>query len=137
MTRTIYLLRSVSGAGKTTLAETLQEYLEDCKAIAADDFHYDEEGNYNWLPENMGAAHSWCKSMVDEYMELSTSNIIVHNTMITEKEIKPYIDMAKKYGYKVVSLIVENRHGNRDVHNVPQQGRDFQEQRLRGNIKLQ
>jgi len=33
--------------------------------------------------------------------------------------MKTYMDLAVKYGYQVVSLIVENRHGNSSVHNVP------------------
>lgn len=63
--------------------------------------------------------------------------IIVSNTTTTEKELKPYIDLAEEYGYKVVSLIVENRHGNDSIHNVPQEIRDSQENRLRNSLKLQ
>ncbi len=33
--------------------------------------------------------------------------------------MEPYLKLAEKYDYKVVSLIVENRHGNKSVHNVP------------------
>jgi hypothetical protein len=29
------------------------------------------------------------------------------------------LKLAQKYDYKVVSLIVENRHGNKSVHDVP------------------
>ena len=27
--------------------------------------------------------------------------------------------MAERFGAKVITLIVENRHGNKSVHNVP------------------
>jgi len=33
--------------------------------------------------------------------------------------MKPYYELAEKYGYKVHSLIVENRHGGINTHNVP------------------
>jgi len=136
MDKTLYILRSVSGAGKTTLARTLEESLFDCVAIAADDYHYDEDGNYNFDIDNLGKAHEWCKTTVYIEMKREATNIVVHNTNTSEREIKPYIDMAKECGYKVVSLVVENRHGNRNVHNVPMEVLDKQEKRLRGSIKL-
>ena len=49
------------------------------------------------------------------------SEIVVSNTSTTEKEMQPYLDLAREFGYTVVSLIVENRHGNSNVHNVPQE----------------
>ena len=133
--KTLYLLRGVSGCGKTTLAVTLCE-IPNTVAIAADDYHYDQDGNYNWKPENIRDAHDWCKESVNGLM-IQGFNVVVHNTNTTQKEIQPYLDMAEKYGYRVVSLVVENLHGNKDVHNVPQHIRDAQERRLRESIKLQ
>lgn len=133
---TLYLLRAVSGSGKTTLAKELEEYLPDCVSLSADDFHYDEEGNYNFKFENLGMAHSWCQSSVKVAMQAEVHNIIVHNTNTTEKEIKPYLDLAEDYDYKVVSLVVENRHGNKNVHAVPDDVVTKQRKRLEGSLKL-
>ena len=33
--------------------------------------------------------------------------------------MKPYFDIAEMYGYRVYSLIVENRHGGVNEHGVP------------------
>jgi hypothetical protein len=60
--------------------------------------------------------------------------IVVSNTSTTEKELQPYLDLANEYGYKVVSLIVENRHGNSNVHSVPQE--TLQKMKDRFQIKL-
>ena len=35
--------------------------------------------------------------------------------------MKPYFNLAKKYGYKVFTIVVENRHGGQNQHNVPQE----------------
>jgi predicted kinase len=35
--------------------------------------------------------------------------------------MKPYIDMAAEHGYKVFTIVVENRHGGVNEHNVPEQ----------------
>jgi hypothetical protein len=34
--------------------------------------------------------------------------------------MKPYFDLAEKHGYRVYSLIVENRHGGVNEHGVPE-----------------
>lgn len=131
---TLYILRGVSGCGKTTLAKTLCELLNTI-AIAADDYHYDEDGNYNFKFENLKAAHQWCQKSVEGLMSYGV-NIVVHNTNTTDKEIRPYLELAKEYGYRVVSLVVENRHGNGDVHNVPECVKYKQEQRIKNSLKL-
>ena len=60
--------------------------------------------------------------------------IVVSNTSTTEKEMQPYIDLAKKYDYKVTSLIVENRHGGKSIHSVPEETIEKMKQRF--EIKL-
>jgi hypothetical protein len=34
--------------------------------------------------------------------------------------MEPYFVMAKKYGYKVFSIVIENRHGGSNEHGVPE-----------------
>ncbi|AUR92119.1 AAA domain protein [Vibrio phage 1.170.O._10N.261.52.C3] len=136
MSKTLYLLRGISGSGKTTLAKTLQNTLGECYIVAADDFFY-EDGEYRFKTHKLSEAHQWCQQQVHKYMNLfQVENIVVHNTFTTEKELKPYVDMAEKFGYRVVSLVVENRHGNESVHNVPEKTLLKQKQRLQGSIKL-
>jgi hypothetical protein len=48
--------------------------------------------------------------------------------------MQPYYDLAKKYGYTVFSIIVENRHGSTSIHNVPEGSID--QMRRRFDIKL-
>jgi hypothetical protein len=54
------------------------------------------------------------KAMADD-----TSIIIVSNTFTQEWEMDFYYEKAKYYDYRVISLIVENRHGGVNVHGVP------------------
>lgn len=123
MSKVLILLRGLPGAGKTSLAYFIWNEYAVCEA---DQYFYDKEGKYNFNPAKLGEAHKWCQDKVETYMKDNQLNpqyypeIVVSNTLTTEKEIQPYIDLANKYGYKVVSLIVENRHGNKSVHNVPE-----------------
>ena len=132
---TLYLLRGVSGSGKTSLAYTLEFSLEDSKAISADEYFY-RSGEYLFDASLLGEAHQQCQLSTKSHMEEDYSNIIVHNTSTSDKEIQPYLDLAEKYNYKVVSLIVENRHGNKSVHSVPDLVLLRQAGKLRESIKL-
>lgn len=136
----LILIRGVSGSGKTSFAEFLIYHLlgdcTDSTMVCADSFFYDEEGNYNFDSSRLWEAHEWCRESVKNEMIEDEGDIIVHNTFTTQREIDPYIDLAAEHDYNVISLIVENRHGNKDVHNVPEDILDRQERRLRNSIKL-
>ena len=116
--KTLFLVRGVPGSGKSTLVKSLDAY-----AVAADDYHTDADGNYNWKPENSKAGHEWCQNRVREIMETCDeticSDIAVHNTFTQAWKMQPYFALAAEYGYRVTTLIVENRHGSKSIHNVP------------------
>ena len=118
----LILLRGLPGSGKSTLANLITNEFSVCEA---DKFFYDKEGNYNFDPTRLKAAHEWCRFHVETRMKDNQVNpqfyptIVVSNTFTQEWEMKPYFDLAKEYGYRIHTLIVENRHGNKSVHNVP------------------
>ena len=114
MDKVLIIVRGIPGSGKSSFAELL------ARAICiADDFHTDRNGNYNWKPHNVGKAHDWCKRKCKRFMKAGIDRIVVANTSTQEKEFKPYMNMAKHYGYKVFTVVVENRHGGKNSHEVP------------------
>lgn len=122
----LYLVRGLPGAGKTTFINTLMVMFEDgctyAEHFEADQFFYDDKGNYNFDASKLGAAHTQCQRNTYEAMESGADYIFVSNTFTTEKELKPYLDMAKDFPhYDVVSIVLENRHGHESVHNVPEE----------------
>ncbi len=133
----LILLRGLPGAGKSTFANFIWQ---SGVIFEADQYFYDNEGNYNFDVTKLGAAHKDCQSRVEQAMKTHEENpqyypeIVVSNTSTTEKELQPYIDLANKYDYKVISLIVENRHGNKSVHNVPDE--KLEQMKNRFQIKL-
>ena len=112
--KTLLVVRGLPGSGKSTLAHTLTD-----KVYSADMFFEDDKGNYRFEFNKLTAAHSWCQKAVENEMKEATSIVAVANTFTREWEMKPYFDMAKKYGYTVHSIIVENRHNGKNVHGVP------------------
>lgn len=129
MDNVLIIIRGIPGCGKSSFAKLIG------KAICvADDYHIDLNRNYNWKLENQGKAHEWCQRKCEKFMQRNIDKVIVANTSTTEKEITPYLNLANKYNYKVYSIIVENRHGNVNIHNVPQETLDKMESRF--SIKL-
>jgi predicted kinase len=135
MNKVLIILRGLPGSGKTSFAK----YMFSNNVFEADQYFYDSQGNYNFDATKLPDAHKNCQKQVEELMQMSETTqygqeIVVSNTSTTEKELQPYLDLAKLYGYKVVSLIVENRHGNASVHGVPAE--TIEKMRDRFSVKL-
>jgi predicted kinase len=116
----LFLLRGLPGSGKSTLAKMLVGD-KDYYHKEADMYFVDGDGNYKFQPSKIKEAHKWCQEEVDFLMIYEHSSVVVSNTFTQEWEMKPYYDLAEKYGYRVYSLIVENRHGGINEHNVPEE----------------
>jgi predicted kinase len=115
MEKVLNIVRGIPGSGKSTFAKTLggQHY-------EADMFFINENGEYQFDFVKIKEAHQWCQGMVKGDMILEYPKIVVSNTFTQEWEMEPYIEMAKEYGYTVFTIVVENRHGGVNVHNVPE-----------------
>jgi predicted kinase len=121
----LFLLRGLPGSGKSTLAESLGgTHLEA-------DMYFMTDGGYQFDVTRLKDAHQWCQDSVKEamtwdehpeieFLSAGVSKIVVSNTFTQEWEMKPYFELAEKYGYRVYSLIVENRHGGVNEHGVPE-----------------
>lgn len=144
--RILYLLRGLPGAGKSTLADLLvgsNEYnCHEYRVFEADQYHIDPiTGDYNWKPENLPNAHADCFARVELAMQWNIESskyynrIAVANTFTTEKELQPYLDLATKYDYTIVSIVVENRHGNKSIHGVPDAALDAMSNRFTYKLK--
>ncbi len=114
----LILLRGCPGSGKSTLAKMLvgdKEY----RHKEADMYFVDGEGNYKFEPSKIKDAHAWCQEEVDFLMRYEHSPVVVSNTFTQEWEMSAYNELAEKYGYRVHSIIVENRHNGVNEHGVP------------------
>lgn len=110
----LILFRGLPGAGKSTLAESLCQ-----RSHSADDF-FVTDGEYRFNSEHIKLAHQYCQEKTEESMAQSIPTVGVANTFTQAWEIEPYFKLAQKYGYQIHTVIVENRHGNGNVHAVPE-----------------
>jgi predicted kinase len=134
--KTVLLLRGASGSGKSTLADLLASN-EGWVRVCADDYFTDASGNYNFDASKLGVAHAQCQELFMYWLNHTNVDcIIVANTNTKEKDFAFYEKAAKEYGAMFVSLIVENRHGNSDVHRVPSFTKEHQAKNIMNSIKL-
>ena len=128
----LILLRGLPGSGKSTLAKSLagSEY----PIYSADMFFEIDFGTYKFDPAKLKYAHEWCQNRVRVDMEAGVKRIFVANTFTQDWEMEHYYMLAEVNGYRVHSVIVENRHGSTNIHDVPPDSID--KMKARFEIKL-
>lgn len=105
---------------------------------SADDFFEDVHGNYNFDASKLREAHAMCQKNTELAMAKAVKNeyefekIFVANTFTRKWEMDVYYELAEKYGFKVYSIIVENRHGSSNMHEVPEE----QVQRMKDRFEI-
>ncbi len=156
--KTIIILRSVPGSGKSTFAEFLKSLggIWGPGAIViccADDFFTDAEGNYNFDTTKLFLAHTKCQEKFKDAIDIMNRQarvIIVANTNTREKDVNQYKKFVEEeknkewtyqyrkpsVTYKVFVLTVENWHNGVDSHNVPKDTIENMKTQLRQSIKL-
>jgi hypothetical protein len=136
--KTLILLRGLPGSGKSTTAKLLGAGGAGYAHFEAD-MYFMENGEYKFDPMKIKDAHKWCQNSVEHAMLLNyttgyNSTIIVSNTFTQEWEMEQYYKMAESWGYRVYSIIVENRHGGVNEHGVPED--KLEQMKNRFEIKL-
>ena len=140
MEKKLFILRGLPGSGKSTLAKILVGLGSDFLIWEADKYFINENGEYKFDSSKLKEAHEACMETVETYMKDSLvrsewyKDIVVSNTFTREWEMQPYFELAEKYGYTVFCIVVENRHGGKNVHGVPDD--KVEQMRQRFEIKL-
>lgn len=123
----LILLRGLPGSGKSTLAKMICN-----QHVEADEF-FVVNGVYQFDITKLKQAHEWCQNRTEEWMK-KCYNVVVSNTFTQEWEMEAYYKLAEKYGYRVHSLVVENRHDGVNEHGVPAD--KLEQMKTRFEIKL-
>ena len=119
----LILVRGVSGAGKSTIADMMDWLGHETVSFSTDDM-FMVDGNYEFDPSLLGENHDAVVQkvrdvMIARYEVRIPETIIVHNTFTEEWEMKPYFELAEEFNWRVHTIIVENRHGSKSIHYVP------------------
>lgn len=133
MSKECIILRAIPGGGKSTLANLLAG---ENGLIFESDSYMMVDGEYKFDFKKLGWAHKSCYEDFKKAVDNEAERVIVANTNTTRSEFGKYKKYAESKGYMVFVLIVENRHGFSNVHNVPAEALTKMEARLRKDIKL-
>ena len=130
----LILVRGVPGCGKTTIADILSSWGRSVSYSTDSMFMVGGEYKFNEImkkdPSKLSEYHaatiskvkdSMIEAMHDDECFHSYDTIIVHNTFTQKREMDPYLELAKEFDWKVHTIIVENRHGSKSIHDVPEE----------------
>ncbi len=109
MIRRMYILRGVSGSGKSEVAQELTAGMspasyEICSTI---DYMTDGEGTFRWDARKLTELHLRNQADVQQACRRGVELVVVDNTNVHRWEMAPYEDIARNYGYRVHVLTVE------------------------------
>jgi hypothetical protein len=110
--KTLILVRGLSGSGKTDLADIIVGDIDERASIAMDDYFYDDEGNFKFVPEELKTAHEWCLRGCEAHMKDGLEVVVVHNIFTRKWEVDPYLSIAKDNGYRVHIINLYDRGMN-------------------------
>lgn len=133
--KTLWFIRGVSGAGKSTTASALAASLSDAVKVEADDFRV-EDGKYVYHENKNFFVHKSCRDEVRRLMSCGVTNVIVSNTSTTARDVRKYKGYAEDAGYRFMSLVVEKYHENENLHDVPEESLEKMETQLRNSLKF-
>lgn len=128
MKKDLILFRGLPGSGKSTLASLL------CDVHFSADMFFEKEGEYKFDATKLSEAHRYCQDKVEEAMDIETGVIGVANTFTMDWEMDIYYGLAEFFGYRVHTVIVENRHMSNNVHGCPEE--TIQKMKERFTIEL-
>jgi len=119
----MFLMSGVPGSGKSFLADQIAE-LYSAIVCSADDY-FMKSGTYNFDRTKLGHAHAECRYNAQTAIQAGY-NVVVDNTNVSHKELKPYIDMALAANYDIFVVRPNTPWANdtiechkRCTHNVP------------------
>ena len=102
MEKTVYIMRGISGSGKSTIASVLAE--RNNGIICSTDDYFIVDGEYKFDPSKLAENHQKNFERFKELLEKGEETIIVDNTNLKYWEAKNYIKEAKKHNYRVMVM---------------------------------
>jgi len=119
MTNTIYLIRGLPGAGKSTISHRLAPVV--CEA----DQYFMVEGEYRFDVNGLAEAHADCQARTAA--AIAHGDVAVANTFTQAWEMAPYVKIAEEAGARIVVVDVYDGGcdnatlANRNAHGVPEE----------------
>ncbi len=107
----LIIVRGLPGCGKSTFVQRNLELQLGCGArsvavCSTDDQFIDKSGNYVFDASKLGVNHQANQDKAARMMAAGVEVVFIDNTNTTHKEMRPYKDLAKTYGYDVKEVLI-------------------------------
>lgn len=132
--KTLWFIRGVSGSGKSTIANLIKE-MTNAPISEADDFRY-VDGVYTYSAGGNYLAHKKCYEQTANNLSSGFEHVVVSNTSTRSSDVTKYKKLAETYGYRFISLVVENYHETGNTHGVQEEVLVKMQSQLRNSLKL-
>lgn len=118
MEKSFVVVRGLPGSGKSEFADFLvNNWRKNGAVFCTDDFWTAER---TFSRELLKEAHEWNRERTFEALKNELPLVVLANTSTQVWEFEQYVAKAKECGYRVYSIVVENRHGGTNSHGVPE-----------------
>lgn len=117
MSKDFYIIRGLPGAGKTSFIQSLIQ--DGDYTSSTDDYITNEVGQYEWTPEKHKAAIEKNDAGIINALERGVPRVFADGVFNKQEHFQHLVSIALKNGYRVHSIVVENRHGEESIHEVP------------------
>lgn len=129
MSQVFIMLRGMPGSGKSTFGAFLAKTIPDCLQFETD-MYLMKNGEYVFDQSKLSACRKQCEIDVANAL-FAGKSVVLTNVSASEGAIKAYTDILASVNHynrqggkpEVVFTcsIVENRHGNKSIHAVPEE----------------
>lgn len=129
----LVILRGLPGSGKSTFAHLLTTG-RNAVIIENDQYMY-EDGVYIWKTSKMKGAIKDTNEKLYRALKTGVELIVISNVNVRLSDFNRYIEMGKNDGYKITSLIVENRADTKSKHGVCKETLNSMEENFQVKLK--
>lgn len=119
----LIMMVGVPGAGK---GHWIKNNGPENAVVCSADHHFYELGNgsYAFDPSQLGTAHAKCQAKCIAEMNKRTDCVVIDNTNLHAKHMKPYIEAAEDHGYETEIVRITPKNGftafQRNLHGLPE-----------------
>jgi len=96
----VYIMRGISGAGKSTYIKNNLSNLPDSIICSADNF-FMKDGKYEFDISLQKESHKFCLQEFITAIQSGKENVICDNTNVVVWQLSPYVCIAEAFGYEV------------------------------------
>lgn len=102
--KVLFLMRGLSGSGKSTVVRAITETYPASIVCSADDYFL-RDGVYRFDASLLSSAHSACQSKAKTACNNGVPVVIIDNTHVRRWEMKSYLELASHRNYVVVLVL--------------------------------